>query len=399
LRLVVIGDVGVLDGMVHIGDEAMFEALVLELRSRGFDAITGISANPAETAARYGIDAVAGIGFGGAIAQDRAAQSERMTRVLRAAAGDPGPLDPGDSAHAVIDSIRSADGVAISGGGNMASNWPMHIVERATIGAIAALFDVPLVVSGQTIGPPLTETDAALVATLLGSATLVGLREGASFELVRSLGVDPGLLAATVDDASFLPAITSSSDRPYCVVSLSSHVGDVDRSRFYDSVAALLDDIAATTGLEIVFFAHFASLDPSAVRGDSVVHAAVGERMTSPFRVIRTTDSRHAAGIAKNAALVVSSRYHPAVFAVSAGVPSIGITVDDYTTVKLTGALGNFGQHSVISAAEVIAGNGRALVAEVWSGRDALRGRGLEAATRARAASVAWWDRVAAALR
>ncbi|CAN5142225.1 hypothetical protein BH09ACT1_BH09ACT1_22480 [soil metagenome] len=399
MRLVVIGDVGVLDGMVHIGDEAMFEALVLELRSRGFEDITGVSANPAETAARYGIDAVAGIGFGGALAHDRGAQSERMARVLRAAAGDPGALEPGDSALAVIDSIRSADGVAISGGGNMASNWPLHIFERATIGAITALFGIPLVVSGQTIGPPLIETDAALVATLLGSAKLVGLREGASFDLVGRLGVDPGLLSATVDDASFVPGVTSPSDRPYCVVTLSSHVGTVDRDTFYDAIAGLLDDVAATTGLEIVFFAHFAALESTAVRGDSVAHAAVGARMTSAFRVIPTTDARHAAGIAKNAALVVSSRYHPAVFAVSAGVPTIGITADDYTTVKLTGALGNFGQHSVISAGEVIAGGGQALVSSVWSGRDDLRGRGLEAAARARAASVTWWDRVAAALR
>jgi polysaccharide pyruvyl transferase WcaK-like protein len=398
LRLVVIGDVGVLDGMVHIGDEAMFEALVLELRSRGFDDITGVSANPVETAARYGIEAVAGIGFGGPIAQDRAAQSERMTRVLRVAAGDTAALDPGDSAFAVIDSIRSADGVAISGGGNMASNWPLHIFERATIGAIAALYGIPLVVSGQTIGPPLSETDAALVATLLGSAKLVGLREGGSFDLVGRLGVDPGLLTATVDDASFLPAVASPSDRPYCAVTLSSHVGDADRDVFYDAVALLLDQVAATTGLEIVFFAHFASLDPTEVRGDSVVHAAVGARMTAPFRVIPTTDARHAAGIAKNAALVVSSRYHPAVFAVSAGVPTIGITVDEYTSVKLTGALGNFAQHSVISAAEVIAGGGQSLVSTVWSGRDDVRGRGLEAAARARAASVTWWDRVAAAL-
>lgn len=398
MRLVVIGDVGVLDGMVHIGDEAMFEALLVELGSRGVDEFTGISANPAETAARYGIDSIAGIGFGGAIAHDREAQSERRRRVLSAASGDALALEPGDPANTVIDSIRRANGVAISGGGNMASNWPLHIFERSTIGAIAALFGTPLVVSGQTIGPPLTEADAALVATLLGSARLVGLRESASFDLVRRLGVDDRLLTATVDDASFLPAISPAVAQPYCAVTLSSHVGAVDRESFFDSLADLLDHVAATIELEIVFFAHFASLEPGISTGDSAVHEEVGRRMTSPFRVIRATDARTAAGISASASLVISSRYHPAVFAVSAGVPTIGITVDDYTSAKLTGALGNVGQSSTVSAAALIQGSGQALATDIWSRRDAIRERGRAASARNRASAAEWWDRVAAAL-
>ena len=35
MQLVAIGDVGVVDDMMHIGDEAMFEALKDELTARG----------------------------------------------------------------------------------------------------------------------------------------------------------------------------------------------------------------------------------------------------------------------------------------------------------------------------------------------------------------------------
>ena len=105
-----------------------------------------------------------------------------------------------------------------------------------------------------------------------------------------------------------------------------------------------------------------------------------------------------AARLARGAALVISSRYHPAVFAVSGGVPTIGIPVDDYTTTKLTGALGNFGQESLVSAAQLVAGAAPAVASEVWNDREAIRARGLALAESNRTASVAWWDRVAAAL-
>ena len=61
-RIVVIGDIGVVDGMIHIGDEAMFEAAVDALRERGITDITGISTTPAESAERYKISAIRTLG-------------------------------------------------------------------------------------------------------------------------------------------------------------------------------------------------------------------------------------------------------------------------------------------------------------------------------------------------
>jgi hypothetical protein len=162
VRIVVIGDVGVLDDMVHIGDEAMFDELVHQMRARGIDDITAVSSNPAETSARYGVSAVPGIGY--RTQRTREELDARMDLVLRTAAGDSGLLAPDDTAHAVIEAIRESDGVAVSGGGNMASTWPSHIFERGTIGEIARLLGKPLVVSGQTIGPELTVADGELGA-------------------------------------------------------------------------------------------------------------------------------------------------------------------------------------------------------------------------------------------
>ncbi len=86
MRVVVIGDVGVVDAMMHIGDEAMFEAAVDELQSRGAD-VVGVSSNAIESAQRYGIHAVSRIRFDGL---DRAASERRLDEVVSAAAGRTG---------------------------------------------------------------------------------------------------------------------------------------------------------------------------------------------------------------------------------------------------------------------------------------------------------------------
>ncbi|ROQ36569.1 polysaccharide pyruvyl transferase WcaK-like protein [Frondihabitans sp. PhB188] len=410
MHIVLLGDVGILDDMIHIGDEAMFEEFASQLRRRDATDILSLSSNPAETASRYGVSAVPSIGFHPASfaasgADVRPLQEERMRRVIEAASGDAAALSDGDPAWEVIDAVRSADAVAVSGGGNMASIWPMHIFERATLAALARVFAKPFVVSGQTIGPELVGDDRRLVAELLGSARLVGLRERASLALVHDLGVSGPGVVATIDDASFL-ADGDGDDGdddavaapPYCSVTLAAHVGDSDRDAFAAGMARLLDRIADETGLEIVFFAHFSALGGGDERGDSLAHRRVIDRMTRPSRIERTTDSAAAARFARGASLSVSSRYHPAVFAVAAGVPTIGIAVDDYTTVKLTGALGNFGQTGVVRASDVIDGSAADRAVEVWQTRDSIRAAWAARIESVRAASVAWWDSVARAL-
>ena len=385
--IVAIGDIGVIDGMIHIGDEAMFEAFVDEMRRRGISRFTGISSVPAESADRYGIDAIERIGFGG----DRAANEARMRAVIRTAEGS-NELDPADPARAVIAAIAGSDGVAVTGGGNMASIWSHHVFERATIGAIAAALGKPLVVTGQTIGPELDRDDAGLVHDLLASAELVGLREPSSVQLCRALGLSN--LTPTVDDASYLVAEPSERSDPgdYCLVSLASHVGDADRDAVVSAVAAMLDGIP----LDIVFLAHFGALDPAVSRGDSVMHDRVIAAMTTPARVIAPTDSPTAARLARGAGMVVSSRYHPVVFAVPAGVPTIGIPVDDYTGVKLRGALGNFGQQGVLPVQQLLDGEGPATAERVLANRTTISNDAARLSEERRAASTQWWDRVAA---
>lgn len=379
MRIVSIGDIGPIDDMFHVGDEAMFESLALELRARGVSEITALSSNTADTAARYHVDAIANFGFTG----DRALNDERMAAVLG-----------GQGAAEIRAAVEGADAVVVAGGGNMTSIWPSHIYERATLAALAASLGVPVVVSGQTIGPRLDEQDAPLVAGLLQQSALFSVRERDSLALTTRLG-----RTATLgpDDASFLADRTSTDEplplMPYALVSLASHTAAYDQAAVVTAIAELLDGVARRTA--VVFSAHFAPLD-GPPRGDELMHERVRSAMTQPSMVVRVRSSAASARLARGAQLVISSRYHPVVFAVSGGVPSIGIPVDDYTTTKLTGALGNFGQTSVLPAADLLAGAGEDLVHDVWQARAVIRDQGLAEAEVQRALSEAWWDSVAA---
>lgn len=396
MRVVVIGDVGVAGGMMHIGDEAMFDAMVEALRARGADAITGISSAPAETAVRYGIDAIDRIGFEGS----RAEMQARFDDVVAAVDGAAG-LPREDPARAVIDAVAGADAVVIAGGGNLASNWPLHVFERAALAAIAERLDRPLVVSGQTFGPRLEGVDRELVGRLLRSARLVGVRERASERLASGLGVAPDRLAANRDDASFLGLgdIPGTDDaEPSILVSLSVHLGWLPRDETITRLAASLDTLAERTGLPLLFHPHFGSLDPEVAAGDELLHDAIRDRLGAPSAALQPGDPRPAAQLARNAAMLVTSRYHPAVFAAPAGVPIAALSADDYTSVKLRGATGWWDQDGVLDLAVAASAEGGDALALIWEGRAEARDAAARARPDAEASSAAWFDRVVDAL-
>lgn len=415
MRVVAIGDIGVTDRMIHIGDEAMFEALVDSARERGVE-VTALSSNPADTADRYGVRSLAQLGFDfrGAGARDR--MRERSALLVshasrsHAHAGGETALESTDPGIAVVDAIRAADAVVIAGGGNVASNWPMHIWERLTLARIAAAAGTPLFISGQTIGPNVTDEDAPAIAELLGAAELVGVREGASYDLALRLGVDAERLERTVDDASFLGAgaldtgagadTRAGADggaAGYCLVSFSLHLDGYPRERFVERMAALLDEVVESTGLEVAFLPHFGSTDPAVIAGDSLIQAEIAAAMSQPSRSIVPTTAVVAAELARDAGLIVTSRYHPAVFAAAAGVPVLGLCVDDYTRVKLTGALANFGQGTVVALADDV--DLPSVMRTLWLDRAAVRSTWTGLIRDHRAASERWFTRLLGPIR
>ncbi|QIG38749.1 hypothetical protein G5T42_03980 [Microbacterium sp. 4R-513] len=391
MRVVALGDVGVVDDMMHIGDEAMFHAARDELDARGAT-LTAVSSAPAETASRYDIEAVPRIRFDGL---DRDAAEARLAAVTGFAEGRDA-LATDDTARAVVDAVARADGVLIAGGGNLASTWPLHIYERAALAGVAARLGRPVVVTGQTLGPDLQGRDVELVAELVRSARLVGVRESASQRLARTLGAPAVRLG--VDDASFVgPAERDDAVHDGVLVSLSLSLGDAPRAETVERIAALVDAAADVASGPVRFHAHFGALRGGEPRGDAVLHEEVRARMRTPSSVVPTGHVLGAASLARSSALLITGRYHPAVFAAAAGVPVVGLVTNEYTAVKQRGALGHWGQDATvpITAAHT---DGIPRMQDQWRDRERIAAEARARATRHRAESREWWDAVAEAL-
>lgn len=388
MSVLAIGDVGVVDDLFHVGDEAMFDAAVIELRRRGLATI-GVSSAPAETRERYGIDAVDRLGFAGL---DREAAARRAEQLVDAATGTI-HLAADDAAQGVLDALGTVTGVLHTGGGNLASRWPVHIYERTTLTRMAAARGLPVAFSGQTFGPDLTADDEIRLRAALATAGLVGVREGTTEALVRSWGLDP---RRQVDDASFLaaPAVVPASGP--LLVSLSGWYAHRPTDAVDAALARMIDTAAEITGAPVVFHAHFGPLTDGDVRGDVVVHERVRAHLRTASRLETTADTAHAVALARSARLLISSRYHPVVFAAPSGVPVLALAADEYTRIKLTGALGPWGQDGVVDIDDAVAAS--ALLPGLISRAASLREAAAERFDAHRSRASQWWDDVAAAL-
>ncbi len=183
-RVVALGDVGA-GAVLHAGDEAMLATAFSEVGQRLDVEWTVISKDPHETAQRYGVSSVAGLGFDAC--PNETARAERLQRLI-AATSDDAALSADDPSRPALRAIAAADAVLIAGGGNLSADWPTQVYERAAISAIAAALAVPVVASGQGLGPRFTERMGQLASSALTGARFVGVRDAGSAVARRAAG-------------------------------------------------------------------------------------------------------------------------------------------------------------------------------------------------------------------
>src|SRR5438067_852238 len=98
--------------------------------------------------------------------------------------------------------------------------------------------------------------------------------------------------------------------------------------------------IADVAKARIVLIPHAFGGEASGSPSDLTEARLLAEQIgASRVSIAGALDVENARRAAAGASLVISSRYHPIVFALIAGVPSLGIYGDDYCRIKLQGAL------------------------------------------------------------
>lgn len=255
------------------------------------------------------------------------------------------PPGLGDDA---VEAVRASDGLLISGGGNLCSSWPDKVLERVALIRLARSHHKPVAVVGQTIGPMLEPEQAGLLADALSWAGVIGVRDDVSGGLLESLGVPPSRIHRQFDDAFLIGAapvtdhrareLTDDGRMPI-LVTLDASFGSRQREDAVRALAPQLDWLAQSLNAPLVFVPHVGGADVPAADDDSTAGHALRAALASPLRLLECWQPAEVRWLTEQASLVVSTRYHPIVFATAAGVPAIAIHQDEYTRVKLSGAL------------------------------------------------------------
>jgi len=371
-RLLIVADVGGRNAR-HIGDEAMLEANLDGLRrvAPGAELVV-MSRDPEWISEQYGVISVPLFGF----PEGTAAHEERVGLMKRLcdAAGS------GAEAGEPLDAVRSADAVVVSGGGNLSSTWPHLLAERVALLLTAQRLGKPAVVLGQTIGPNLTREESALLSEALRTARFVGVRELPSAALALALGVPLSRLWYQCDDAMFVGrdgAIAVNAEaaaQPVIAVTIDPQFRS-RRSDGFPILAAQLRELALSTGASIVLVPHEFGSEAQVALTDMTEARLLADAIGLPgIEIAGDLDARTAARIAANSALVVSSRYHPLVFALAEGTSCIGIFGDEYCRIKLQGALVHAGlERYAIHFDDVADGALLPLALESWRNRERMR--------------------------
>lgn len=286
----------------------------------------------------------------------------------------PEPLHPAeDTVHTIIDWVRAvatADAALISGGGNLNSRFGWLLYERAAVALVAEYAGVPLFVTGQSLGPTLTERDAQTLERMLRSARSVAVREENSLAWCRERGIDARLCVddatdaapehpsraldytADTDEAGTAHAVTldpsellgTLPERYVCVTVNACTQEQAER------LAGLLDQVYCEHGYAPVFLSHFGDplqADQPGRRGDADTHERIAGLLSPAAReaaiILPILHTDQSLLVHRAAALTITSRYHPAVFSAAAGIPVLALIPDAFTQMRVGGALSLYG--------------------------------------------------------
>ena len=250
------------------------------------------------------------------------------------------PPEHDPSPAAVLDH----DLVVFAGGGNLAAPFAAGVtVPRLAVAACAAALGIPVVWSGQGVGP-LDPDDLQLLRRVLAGADAVGCRDELSAELLAGPGPDPVDAAVVVDDALDLPPADQRPEAPappYAVLHLRN--APYVQGSLVD-VARAVDVQARAAGLDVVLLAVNGNTPGEVETAASVLAELAADGAPRPWTLVDASgDPSRAAGLLDGAEWVVSHSYHVALWALRAGTPAVLVGGVDYYRRKALGLGRTFG--------------------------------------------------------
>ena len=362
--VLVLGDVCRTDEF-HLGDEAMFQVAVEFLQGPGECDVTGIVEDVELARSRYGIRGVTGYSFPNTDA------AEQMPALELAVADT--------TLHSELHSaMQGASLLLIAGGGNLASGFKDLTLQRLAVTRLARHYGVPVALMSQSIGPCFSHDKREAVTEIVNNAVLVGVRELSSWRDVIAMGIEDAKLRMTGDDALELCSeVQGTEANAPVLLSIDTHLWHSDPASCATLVAEALT-FAQREGLAVKVLPQTWKLEGSGEDSDEWVSRQIVELASQTFPDVATSiigqqNGRDIARIVSSARVVISSRYHPVVFATAAGRPCVFVSSSAYTRRKGEGALVVSATPGVVLDAPVSPGRLSAALAEVTSQEISVR--------------------------
>jgi coenzyme F420-reducing hydrogenase beta subunit/polysaccharide pyruvyl transferase WcaK-like protein len=246
-------------------------------------------------------------------------------------------LPADDEDYPLFNRVNQYDMLYFSGSGTLnhtSATWGSTYNNLVTL-LLFQLLRKRTIVSAQGIGPVSDPMDREMVARTLKHADAVTVRDRESLDLCLELGVSDAQLG--VDDAYFIAADENAdilmreaginNDKGVAGINLSFYKYDERLKMQLLRVA----DFCLRNGLQVLVIVTEPLRDLDAAR--NLVKA------NPSIRLIQRTDlnGSHLKGIVSKLLFGIGTRNHFIVYALSSGVPCIGLGVDDMQTHKFRG--------------------------------------------------------------
>jgi len=388
MKVVIVGDIQG-GNYYHAGDEAMFSSVVAYIREIDPSAeIVAASKNPPFTARTHGIRAVRRAYYPHRKVKNTALYISILLNVfLRKTIGRTVsiwrlPLP------AIVEEIASADYVVFTGGGNLHNYGGSDFLANVLFYMfLPVLFRKPILIFSQTVGPFRTNSligkaTAKLTGVVLNSPSVkfISVRDRLfSANMLHAIGVRRPIITFAPDDAVFLKRATLSEVRrilsasglskldAFIVVSIK----ESDAYRYGALLAKGLDSVIEKLGIDLLFIPHvYPGHDVEAMRA---IRSGMDYRQ-KVYVIDHPCLDYEIKGLTAKAELVIASRYHGAVFALSEGVPTVALYDDYYYEVKMRGIMELYGCDDWVLDLESISSEELAeTIIRCWSSRLAIR--------------------------
>jgi len=252
------------------------------------------------------------------------------------------------------------------------ATWWSMLLSRAWDILVAKFLGKPVVLFPNSVGPFRTSIGRFLSKLALNNCSYVLVREPVSYEIVKSLEIRPPKILTSDTTLLFKPTYNSSFDdcsHPTVGVSpgvYSHSLSEKEVDNYVLAHAKALDTAIKNYGFSVVFLPHYVS----GFRYDDLeICKLIRSKMenVSKTRIVNAKTVEEFKSLIDRMGIVISSKMHPAVLAVSACVPVLCVAYDH----KQTGFFMSLGlSDCVISLRDVSYEKLLSKIDHVWSGRD-----------------------------